>query len=105
MIYFLTKNAHSTSSSIPTFDNFELLHQTLEGEFPLGFDKEFNGLNELLAIPLLTVIVTKDHQFVIDDNSMDLSELKRYENRVIIGHNIKIDINCKTSRTRFQIML
>lgn len=92
MIYFLSKRGHQITSSIPTLDNFDLLHETLAGDFPLGFDKEFNGLNEILAIPLLTVIGTREHQFVIDDNSMDLSELKRYENRVIIGHNIKIDI-------------
>lgn len=73
-------------------DNFDLLHQTLQNENLLGFDKEFNGLNEILAIPLLTVIGTEENQFVIDDTSMDLMELKRYEDRTLVGHNIKIDI-------------
>lgn len=92
MIYFLTKRTHDVKEDVVVLDNFELLHDILKGEKILGLDKEFNGLNELLAIPLLTVIGTKNHQFVIDDNSMNLSELKRYENIRMIGHNIKIDI-------------
>lgn len=94
MIYFLTKRPYTSRQhpDIQVLDNFELLHQTLEFEKELGFDKEFNGLNEILSIPLLTIIGTKSIQFVIDDNSMDMSELKRYEDRTLIGHNIKIDI-------------
>jgi DNA polymerase-1 len=93
MIYFLTKrNAHVIDNRVTVLSNFDLLHEKLEKEEELGLDKEFNGLNEIYAIPLLTTIGTIRDQFVIDDTSMDLTELRRYENRRILGHNLKIDI-------------
>lgn len=59
----------------------------------LALDKEFNGLNELNTIPLLTQIGNYEHQFAIDDVSFpDMSYLEPYKYFLFIGHFIKIDI-------------
>jgi len=94
MIYFITKRLHQVShTEITTVDNFDAFHKFISTLNEIGFDKEFNGLNELYSIPLLTVVGNEEHQFVIDDTSFpQLSYLEPYKEKLFVGHNIKIDI-------------
>lgn len=97
MIYYITKNVAKlpelATEGIVLLSDFTLMYSVLASEKMLGLDKEFNGLNELNTIPLLTVVGTEHHQFVIDDCSFPTLEyLLPFKNRTFIGHNIKIDI-------------
>lgn len=93
MIVFITNRKHDiTASDISVVNTLDPVIKYLENLELIGFDKEFNGLNELYTIPLLTAIGDQYHQFIIDDTSIDLSPLKQFEDKTFIGHNIKIDI-------------
>ena len=93
MIYFITKRKHNVQANdILIQDNLGYLCEYLSNLDLIGYDKEFNGLNELYTTPLLTVFGDEKVQFVIDDTSIDLSPLKQFETKKFIGHNIKIDI-------------
>lgn len=94
MIYFITNREHPVvHKSITVLNDFSLFHQFISTLKEIGFDKEFNGLNELYAIPLLTVIGNEEHQFVVDDTSFpSLFYMNDYLQKLYLGHNIKIDI-------------
>lgn len=95
MIFFITKREHkiSSGSGIIVLNDFQEFHKQISTLEEIGFDKEFNGLNEFYSIPLLTVVGDENNQFVIDDTCFQqLSYLKPYLEKLFIGHNIKIDI-------------
>lgn len=96
---FITTRQHDVNSpDITIVDNLtpllEFLKQVQSSPVKMiGFDKEFNSLNELNAVPLLTQIGNTNQCFAIDDVSFpDLSYLKPFLDLLFIGHNIKIDI-------------
>ena len=99
MDYFITKRKHRISDpsiiQVSTLEPLlEFMDNLLECPIPMvGFDKEFNGLNEINCIPLLTQIGNSEHAFAIDDVSFpSLHYLEPYKHILFIGHNIKIDI-------------
>lgn len=103
MDFFITRRIHEVNHPDIVIVNsltplFYFLEEVSKSSRPqIGFDKEFNGLNELINIPLLTQIGNMKDTFVIDDISFpDLSYLNDYQNLLYIGHNIKIDV--KTAR-------
>lgn len=96
---FITTRQHDVNSpDITIVDNLtpllEFLKQVQSSPVKMiGFDKEFAGLNELNAVPLLTQIGNVSSVFVVDDVSFpDLSYLKPFLDLVFIGCFIKIDI-------------
>lgn len=99
MNYFITTRKHLvshpdiliTDSLLPLL--FFLDEVSKSSRPVIAYDKEFSGLNELNAIPLLTQIGNEKDAFVIDDVSFpDLSYLQPYTNLLFVGHFIKIDI-------------
>lgn len=90
MIKFITKRTDH-KVTLPTLDNTEELEFFLSKQIQVGYDKEFNGLDAYTCIPLLTSIGNSDRQYVIDDTSIDISFLNKYNKILFIGHNIKID--------------
>lgn len=103
MQFFLTTRKHNVNHPNIIICNDLLpllffLHEIKNSSTPiLCLDKEFNSLNELNAIPLLTQIGNEEHQFAVDDVSFpSMSYLESYKDILYVGHFIKIDI--KVSR-------
>lgn len=102
MDYFITTRKHNVNDSSILITNSLLplmffLNDISKTTRTIAFDKEFNGLNELNATPLLTQIGNETDTFVIDDISFPtLDYLSAYSNLLFVGHFIKID--CKIAR-------
>lgn len=94
MIFFATLRPHPVShKDITIINSLELFHQWIEPRQTVCLDKEFNGLNEFYAVPLLTQLGCEGTQFVIDDISFPpASYLLPYVSKLFIGHNVKIDL-------------
>lgn len=100
MIYFITNRPHyfNNDSRVTITDKFKLVTKYLDSVDSFAIDEEFNGLNPLLAIPLLTQVGDEHNQFVIDNISYpDQSWLNPYREKEWVGQNIKIDIAVATA--------
>lgn len=98
MIYFITNRTHEVSHpNICVTKDFGLVHNYLNSVDSFAFDEEFNGLNAILATPLLTQVGDENVQFVIDNIAFpNQSWLTPYRKKEMIGHNIKIDLSVAT---------
>lgn len=94
-ITFITTRPHPIfHPSITVISTLQPLIDWLSKSTEIGFDKEFNGLNVLNTIPLLTQFGDDINQFVVDDISFpSLSYLEPFKDKLFLGHNIKIDIS------------
>lgn len=95
MIYFITNRPHffNNDPRVTITNDFTLVTKYLDSVDSFAMDEEFNGLNPLLAIPLLTQVGGEKDQYVVDNISYpSQSWLNPYRNREWIGQNIKIDL-------------
>lgn len=95
MITFITTRPHPINHPrITIVSTLQPLLDWLSITKEICFDKEFNGLNVLNTIPLLSQYGDEENQFVVDDVSFpSLSYLEPFKHKTFIGHNIKIDIS------------
>ena len=93
MIQFITKKDYShLKDHLELSNNFNELKSFLLDLKEVAYDKELNHLDPFFAVPLLTQFGNKEKQFVVDDTSMDISELQGdIRHLTLIGHNIKFD--------------
>lgn len=96
MIYFITNRPHyfNDDPRVIISEDFSLVTSYLDSVKSFAIDEEFNGLNPITAIPLLTQVGGIKDQFVIDNISFpDQSWLSPYRWKEMVGHNIKIDLS------------
>lgn len=99
MIYFITKRPHffNNDPRVKITDDFSLVTKYLDSVKSFAYDEEFNGLNAMLAIQLLTQLGDVHNQYVIDNISFpDRSWLSPYRDREWVGQNLQIDIAMAT---------
>lgn len=92
MIRFITKGDYShLDKSLIIQDNFTELEDFLDNPNPVAYDKEATHLDPFFAKPLLTQFGDASAQYVVDDTTMDLRNLKFGWNKTLVGHNLKYD--------------